>query len=205
MGADANACRVSLHHVRVLGVGRNLDAIAWARDGVVETVHYGLAQAFDDVDEARGGLGLGGVGAHAHLAGGVHLRGCIGEIVPEKPLYQLVGTVALKSALEDRRFRPLRRDELKDIEVEISVLTQAAPVAAAQDIVVGRDGVILKKDGRSAVFLPQVATEQGWGRDEMLDQLCLKAGLPAGSWKKGAQFLTFQAEVFSEADFQTGR
>ncbi len=133
------------------------------------------------------------------------LRGCIGEIVPEKPLYQLVGTVALKSALEDRRFRPLRRDELKDIEVEISVLTQAAPVASAQDIVVGRDGVIVKKDGRSAVFLPQVATEQGWGRDEMLDQLCLKAGLPAGSWRKGAQFLTFQAEVFSEADFQTGR
>lgn len=133
------------------------------------------------------------------------LRGCIGEIVTEKPLYQLVGTVALKSALEDRRFRPLRRDELKDIEIEISVLTQAAPVATAEDIVVGRDGVIVKKDGRSAVFLPQVATEQGWGRDEMLDQLCLKAGLPAGSWRQGAQFLTFQAEVFSEADFKTGR
>jgi len=56
------------------------------------------------------------------------LRGCIGEIVPEKPLYQLVGTVALKSALEDRRFRQLRRDELKDIEIEISVLTPAAPL-----------------------------------------------------------------------------
>jgi AmmeMemoRadiSam system protein A len=133
------------------------------------------------------------------------LRGCIGEIVPEKPLYQLVGAVALKSALEDPRFRPLRHDEMKDIEIEISVLTPAAPVAGAEDIVVGRDGVIVKKDGRSALFLPQVATEQGWGRDEMLDQLCLKAGLPAGSWKKGAQFLTFQAEVFSETDFKTAR
>jgi len=125
--------------------------------------------------------------------------------VPEKPLYQLVGTVALKSALEDRRFRQLRRDELKDIEVEISVLTPAVPVAAAEGIVVGRDGVIVKKNGRSAVFLPQVATEQGWDRDKMLDQLCLKAGLPAGSWREGAQFLTFQAEVFSETDFKTGR
>lgn len=130
------------------------------------------------------------------------LRGCIGEIVPQKPLYRLVGTVALKSALEDPRFKQLRPDELQDVEIEISVLTPAAPVAGAEDIVVGRDGVLLKKDGRSALFLPQVAPEQGWGRDEMLDQLCLKAGLSAGSWKKGAQFLTFQAEVFSETDFK---
>jgi AmmeMemoRadiSam system protein A len=133
------------------------------------------------------------------------LRGCIGEITAEKPLYQLVGSVALKSALEDPRFPQLRREELKDIEIEISVLTPAALVAGADDIVVGRDGVILKKNGRSAVFLPQVATEQGWGRDQMLDQLCMKAGLPAGSWKSGAQFLTFQAEVFSETGAKTAR
>ncbi len=133
------------------------------------------------------------------------LRGCIGEIVTQKPLYQLVGTVALKSALEDPRFPRLRRDELKDIEIEISVLTAPAPVADASDIVAGRDGVILNKDGRSAVFLPQVATEQGWNREEMLDQLGMKAGLPAGSWRKGASFLTFQAEVFSETDVDTAR
>ena len=131
------------------------------------------------------------------------LRGCIGEIVAERPLYRLVGPIALKSALEDARFRPLRHEELKDIEIEISVLTPPAPVSVAEDIVPGRDGVILKKDGRSAVFLPQVATEQGWGRDRMLDELCRKAGLPAGSWKQGAQILTFQAEVFSEADVKT--
>jgi len=133
------------------------------------------------------------------------LRGCIGEIVPDKPLYQLVGTVALKSALEDPRFPQLRREELKDIEIEISVLTPPMPVAGAGDIVVGRDGVILKRDGRSAIFLPQVATEQGWGRDQMLDQLCMKAGLAAGCWKQGAQFLTYQAEVFSEKETKTAR
>jgi len=133
------------------------------------------------------------------------LRGCIGEITPEKPLYRLVGSVALKSALEDPRFRPLRHEELRDVEIEISVLTPPAPVSGAEDIVVGRDGVILQKDGRSAVFLPQVATEQGWGREEMLDQLCRKAGLPAGSWKQGARMLTFQAEVFSETDFRKAR
>ncbi len=133
------------------------------------------------------------------------LRGCIGEIVTERPLYRLVGPVALKSALEDPRFRPLRHEELKDVEIEISVLTPPAPVSGAEDVVVGRDGVILKKDGRSAVFLPQVATEQGWGRDRMLDELCRKAGLPAGSWKQGARILTFQAEVFSETDVKTAR
>jgi len=133
------------------------------------------------------------------------LRGCIGEIVTERPLYRLVGPVALKSALEDPRFRPLRHEELKDVEIEISVLTSPAPVSVAEDVVVGRDGVILKKEGRSAVFLPQVATEQGWGRDRMLDELCRKAGLPAGSWKQGARILTFQAEVFSEADVKTAR
>ncbi len=133
------------------------------------------------------------------------LRGCIGEITAEKPLYRLVGSMALKSALEDPRFRPLRHEELRDVEIEISVLTPPAPVSGAEDIVVGRDGVILQKDGRSAVFLPQVATEQGWGREEMLDQLCRKAGLPAGSWKQGARMLTFQAEVFSETELQKAR
>ncbi len=133
------------------------------------------------------------------------LRGCIGEIIAEKPLYRLVGTVALKSALEDPRFRPLGSEELKDVEIELSVLTPPAPVTGAGDVVVGRDGVILRKDGRSAVFLPQVATEQGWGRETMLDELCRKAGLPAGSWKQGAQLFTFQAEVFSETDFKTTR
>jgi AMMECR1 domain-containing protein len=57
---------------------------------------------------------------------------------------------------------------------------------------------------RSAVFLPQVAPEQGWGRDEMLEHLCFKAGLPPGSWKEGAELLTFQADVFNEADFKAG-
>jgi AmmeMemoRadiSam system protein B/AmmeMemoRadiSam system protein A len=131
------------------------------------------------------------------------LRGCIGRMIPDKPLHELVGAVALQSALEDPRFRPVTLDELKDLEIEISVLTPMAPVPNADYIVVGRDGVLIRKGGLSAVFLPQVAPEQGWGRDEMLEHLCRKAGLPPGSWKEGAQLLTFQAIVFSEADFES--
>ena len=91
---------------------------------------------------------------------------------------------------------------MKDLEVEISVLTPFREVAGPQAIVVGRDGVLLQKDRRSAVFLPQVATEERWTRDEMLDNLCLKGGMPAGCWRSGARLSTFQADVFKEGDFK---
>ena len=129
-----------------------------------------------------------------------NLRGCIGRMVPDRPLAELVGAMALQSAFEDPRFSPVTPRDLPDLEIEISVLTPMKPVAGPNDIVVGRDGVLLRKGGRSAVFLPQVAPEQGWGRDEMLDNLSQKAGLPSGGWRDGASFLTFQAIVFSEAE-----
>jgi len=128
------------------------------------------------------------------------LRGCIGRMVPDRPLAELVGAMALQSAFEDPRFSPVTSRELADLEIEISVLTPMKPVSGPNDIVVGRDGVLLQKGGRSAVFLPQVAPEQGWGRDEMLNHLSQKAGLPAGAWRDGASFLTFQAIVFNEAE-----
>lgn len=128
------------------------------------------------------------------------LRGCLGHMAEDTPLATLVGTMALQSALEDPRFEPVTAGEVPSLEIEISVLTPARPVSGPADIVVGRDGVILRKGGRSAVFLPQVAPEQGWGREEMLDHLCLKAGLPAGAWKTGASLSTFQAIVFQESD-----
>ncbi|MBW2086716.1 MAG: AMMECR1 family protein, partial [Deltaproteobacteria bacterium] len=97
---------------------------------------------------------------------------------------------------------PVTHEELTEIEIEISVLTPFQPVDKATDIQVGRDGVVLRKETRSAVFLPQVAVEHGWGRNEMLDRLCHKAGLPRGGWKQGARLFTFQAIVFSESDFK---
>ena len=126
------------------------------------------------------------------------LRGCIGQIVPTAPLVRLTGLMALAAALNDTRFEPLRAEELSDIEIEVSLLTPLRPVASASAIVVGRDGVVLSKDGRSAVFLPSVATEEGWNRDQLLDNLCVKAGLPPGSWRAGTQLSVFQADAFSE-------
>lgn len=127
------------------------------------------------------------------------LRGCIGHIPSDMPLARLVGMMAFSSAFNDPRFDKLTLEEMRDLEVEISVLSPARPVAGPADILVGRDGVVITADGHSAVFLPQVAPEQGWNRDEMLDNLCLKAGLPANRWRRGGmRFETFQADVFDE-------
>jgi MEMO1 family protein len=127
------------------------------------------------------------------------LRGCIGHIPSDMPMLSLVGRMALESALNDPRFPKVASSELRDLEIEVSVLTPPKPVNGPSDIVVGRDGVFLNADGTGAVFLPQVAPEQGWNRDQMLDNLCLKAGLPANRWRRaGVSYSTFQAEVFAE-------
>jgi AmmeMemoRadiSam system protein A len=128
------------------------------------------------------------------------LRGCVGRLQGQGTLLRLVSAMAFESAFRDARFAPVRAGELAAIDIEVSVLTNPRRVAAPSDVVVGRDGVVLRVGDRSAVFLPQVAAEQGWNREQMLDNLADKAGLPARAWREpNAQLLTFQAEVFSEA------
>jgi AmmeMemoRadiSam system protein B/AmmeMemoRadiSam system protein A len=126
------------------------------------------------------------------------LRGCIGDIFPQRPLYKSVIDNAIYAGFGDRRFQPLQREEYDQITIEISALTAPKPVASAQEIRIGIDGVVLNKDGRSAVFLPQVAPEQGWDLETTLRHLSQKAGLPADAWKQGASFQVFQADVFGE-------
>jgi AmmeMemoRadiSam system protein B/AmmeMemoRadiSam system protein A len=126
------------------------------------------------------------------------LRGCIGDIFPQKPLYKSIILNAINACVNDRRFPAVTEAECNDITIEISALTAPEPVASSDEIRIGIDGVVLNKDGRSAVFLPQVAPEQDWDVSQMLRQLSLKAGLPEDAWKEGASFLVFQAVVFGE-------
>jgi len=130
------------------------------------------------------------------------LRGCIGQILPVFPLWRAVREMAVESATGDPRFPPVTARELRQIRIEISVLTVPKRVVSADEIVLGRDGVIVRQGLRSGVFLPQVAAETGWSKEEFLNYLCShKAGLPADAWKRpGTELLTFQAEVFSEGD-----
>jgi len=141
-------------------------------------------------------------GAFVTLTKHGELRGCIGRIPADFELGKTVGTMALEAAFNDPRFAPLTLSELPEVEIEISALTPTKPIEKAAQIRIGKDGVILEKSGKSAVFLPQVATEQHWGRDELLDHLCVKAGLAEGCWERGAKLLVFQAEVFSESEYK---
>jgi MEMO1 family protein len=141
-------------------------------------------------------------GAFVTLKKNGQLRGCIGHIPPDTELCKAVSAAALLSAFEDTRFLPVAANELGSIEIEISALTPLKPIRSVDEIVVGRDGVLIIKEGSSAIFLPQVAPENNWGRDVMLENLCRKGGWPAGCWKQDAKLQVFQADVFNESQFR---
>ena len=124
------------------------------------------------------------------------LRGCIGNILPYQNLMLSLWGRAQDAALNDPRFDPVTPDELSQLHYEISILTPPEPVDGPNDIVIGRHGVILQKNGRQAVFLPQVAPEQGWNIEQTLTALSLKAGLKRDDWREGAQFSVIEAQVF---------
>lgn len=132
-----------------------------------------------------------------------NLRGCIGYIEPIKSLYDAVKDNAINAALKDYRFSTLKKSELEDVDIEISVLTPPVEVSGASEFIVGKHGIIIKKGFNQAVFLPQVAPEQGWTREETLSHLCVKAGLSADSWKQsGMEFFVFEAIVFGEKELE---
>ena len=126
------------------------------------------------------------------------LRGCMGNIMGTHPLIEGIAVQAQISAFDDPRFSPVGPDEMDEIDIEISVLTPLTPVSGPDEIEAGRHGVLIEKRGYRAVFLPQVATEQGWDRDTFLSQLCRKAGLGPDEWRSGAKLEVFEAQVFGE-------
>jgi AmmeMemoRadiSam system protein A len=128
------------------------------------------------------------------------LRGCIGYIEGVRPLAKALFEMAESAAFRDHRFRPLAAGELKDIDIEISVLTPVESIDSYKDILLGEHGIILRNGNRSAVFLPQVAPEQGWDIKTTLRHLCMKAGLPLDAYKDPhTEYYVFCAEVFSES------
>ncbi len=129
------------------------------------------------------------------------LRGCIGYIVGYKPLHITVKEMAQAAALRDPRFPPVRPAELKDLHLEISVLTPIQTIKNIEEIEVGKHGIIIERGYNSGLLLPQVATENNWDRTTFLEHTCQKAGLPNNSWKEpGTVIKIFSADVFSQDD-----
>ena len=138
-------------------------------------------------------------GAFVTLTENDELRGCIGSIQPVAPLYRAVSDSAINAAFRDPRFYPLRKDEYPHIHIEISFMGPIEPVNDVEEIVVGRDGLIVSRGRNAGLLLPQVATEYGWDRDTFLRQTCVKAGLGPDSWKlPDCRIERFPAEVFNE-------
>jgi len=147
-----------------------------------------------------GGVYARHAGAFVSLHHHGDLRGCIGQPEPRGSLGEVIVHCARAAALEDPRFTPVQPDELQALDVEVSVLTPPVPVADPSTIVVGRHGLIVSRDGRRGLLLPQVAVEWGWTREEFLEHTCRKAGLPLDAWRRGAEVFAFEAEIFNEAD-----
>ena len=130
------------------------------------------------------------------------LRGCIGYVKPYYELREAVEKAAYSAAFEDPRFMAVSKDEFKNIEIEISILSPLKKISSVDEISVGKHGLVISKGFSSGLLLPQVATEYGWNREEFLEQTCRKAGLPGDAWKKGAEIQIFSAFVFNEKEIK---
>ncbi|AHC16229.1 AmmeMemoRadiSam system protein A [Salinispira pacifica] len=129
------------------------------------------------------------------------LRGCIGRIVTDQPLEHSLAAVSRNAAFRDRRFPPLQAGELPECEISLSLLSPPEPAEGPEAFRVGEHGIIISLSGRSAVFLPEVAVEQGWDASHTLQRLCLKAGLPSHAWQDPRMsFQLFSSLHMSESD-----
>lgn len=140
--------------------------------------------------------------------GGGDLRGCIGHVIGDRPLGELIRQVAVSASQSDPRFPPVTRDELPELRIEISVLSEPVRVTASElhgggggggALVIGLHGVLVRSASAQGVLLPQVAPEHGFGPEAFLNAVCRKAGLAPDGWREPeVQVFTFTADVFSE-------
>jgi AmmeMemoRadiSam system protein A len=125
------------------------------------------------------------------------LRGCVGYVFPVTPLYRTIAESARGAAFDDSRFSPVTRDESLELQVSLSILTSPQPIHADQ-VEIGRHGLLISLGPYRGLLLPQVPVEHGWDRVAFLEQTCRKAGLPLTAWQTGARLEAFTAEVFAD-------
>ena len=141
-------------------------------------------------------------GAFVTLRKRGRLRGCIGQVGTGQPLVEVIAHCAKAAALEDPRFQPVRTEELAEIEIEISALSDLQEIAP-DAIEAGKHGLIVSRGSQRGLLLPQVATEMRWNARKLLEETCVKAGLEREAWRDPeTKIQGFTAEAFSESEFQ---
>jgi AmmeMemoRadiSam system protein A len=163
-----------------------------------EAIQAYIGVAAAHVPAASGVLAAPG-GAFVSLHNRGELRGCIGHIEPTEPLGGVVTRCAVAAASTDPRFPPITAEELKQIDIEISLLGPLEEIHDPGEIEVGRHGLVVEQGWQRGLLLPQVATEWNWDAETFLAHTCTKAGLARDAWKRGARIFRFEAEVFGES------
>jgi AmmeMemoRadiSam system protein A len=125
------------------------------------------------------------------------LRGCVGYVLPACTVYRAVAETARAAAFSDNRFAPVSQEEAPLLEIELSVLSRPEGIRA-EEVQIGRHGLLITGGGRRGLLLPQVPVERGWDATTFLEQTCRKAGLPIDAWRQGASLEAFTAEIFSD-------
>ena len=142
-------------------------------------------------------------GAFVTLYRAGKLRGCVGQVEDLGPLAEVVARAAISAALHDPRFPPVVSEEVAHLDIELSVLSVLEPIAP-ESIVAGRHGLMVVRERRRGVLLPQVATERCWSGLRLLEETCGKAGLPAEAWRDPeTKIFGFSVELFREAGSQS--
>jgi len=172
------------------------DLLIRARRAITEVIR---SQILADLPAPAGRLAEpGSAFVTVHCSG--RLRGCVGRVDRSLPLAEVVAQCAIGAVTHDTRFRALQADEVDEVEIEISVLSELQPMPP-HALQVGTHGVVVSRAGRRGLLLPQVAAERSWSVERFLEETCKKAGLEPGAWRDPqTSLLAFTAEIFSEAD-----
>jgi hypothetical protein len=176
------------------------DLLNIARSTITEYVNHGRSPEFKEAqlsDKLKQPCG-----AFVTLRKEGQLRGCIGRFEAVEPLFDVVRQMAISASTQDYRFPAVAPDEIVDLEIEISVLTPMKKISSIDEIELGRHGIYIKKGFASGTFLPQVASETGWTKEEFLGHCAKdKAHIGWDGWKD-AEIYIYEAYVFSENELE---
>lgn len=181
--------------MRKLNRKEQIEVLNW----VNSTIGTSFGRVEREAPKLLNDLPLCGVFVTLHLE--ERLRGCIGFIEGREELKYSLKDAAYSAAFRDPRFPPLREDEWEKTDLEISLLSPLIKIASPDELVMGEHGALIESGSSHGLFLPQVATEQGWDRETFMNHLCAKAGLPMEFWHRGRFTLySFTAQVFGKKD-----